>query len=85
MKTLDQHLIENAAKIEDEAQGYALQYACSIETAREDVRDAYAEGWYDERDRRAYDGVPEDTDCLEDGRDNCNDGPYGEGRYHGRV
>ena len=30
-------------------------------------------------------GEPEDTPCLEDGRDNCDDWGTGEGRYHGRI
>jgi len=27
----------------------------------------------------------EDTPCLEEGRDNCNDWGTGEGRFHGRL
>lgn len=27
----------------------------------------------------------EDTPCLEDGRDNCNDWGTGEGQFHGRM
>lgn len=28
---------------------------------------------------------PDDTPCLEDGRDNCDDAGTGEGRWHGRM
>jgi hypothetical protein len=31
------------------------------------------------------DEPPEDSPCLENGRDNCDDWGTGEGRYHGRV
>lgn len=30
-------------------------------------------------------GGPEDTDCIESGRDNCDDWGTGEGAYHGRI
>ncbi len=36
------------------------------------------------RDREMF-GEPVDTDCIEDGRDNCNDWGTGEGRFHGRI
>jgi hypothetical protein len=29
--------------------------------------------------------IPDDTPCLEDGRDNCDDAGTGEGRWHGRM
>ena len=30
-------------------------------------------------------GLPEDSPCLEAGRDNCDDFGTGEGRFHGRF
>jgi hypothetical protein len=38
--------------------------------------------YLDDDDRRE---PHEDTPCLEDGVDNCNDSGTGEGRYHGRI
>ena len=35
-------------------------------------------------DREAF-GEPQDTYCLEAGRDNCNDWGTGEGQFHGRI
>lgn len=35
-------------------------------------------------DREVF-GEPDDTPCLESGRDNCDDYGTGEGRYHGRM
>jgi predicted lipid-binding transport protein (Tim44 family) len=39
----------------------------------------------EEQCERAERGEPEDTPCLENGRDNCDDWGTGEGRYHGRI
>lgn len=42
--------------------------------------------WMEQRAQdREIDGYPEDTYCLEDGRDNCNDWGTGEGQFHGRI
>ena len=35
-------------------------------------------------DREIF-GEPEDTPCIESGRDNCDDWGTGEGQYHGRI
>lgn len=35
-------------------------------------------------DRELY-GEPLDTDCIENGRNNCDDWGTGEGRFHGRI
>lgn len=34
---------------------------------------------------REINGEPEDTFCIEAGRNNCDDWGTGEGRYHGRF
>jgi chaperonin cofactor prefoldin len=52
--TLEQHLKNNAAKIQAEAIEYAASYKCDLETALDDVRDAYAEGWHLDNDERLY-------------------------------
>lgn len=52
--TLEQHIAENAAKIEQEAHEYAKNYGCDIETAREDVGDAYIQGWHEDMEERRY-------------------------------
>jgi hypothetical protein len=46
----------------------------------DDLRDAY-----DDQFARDPLDATEDTPCLEDGRDNCNDHGTGEGRFHGRI
>lgn len=45
----------------------------------DDLRDAYDDQFTDLRE------PPEDTPCLESGRDNCDDAGTGEGRFHGRI
>jgi len=35
--------------------------------------------------REAWEDLHDDTPCLEDGRDNCNDWGTGEGQFHGRM
>ena len=52
----------------------------------DDAVDELMQDWYEEeaRDRELF-GEPEDTPCLEAGRDNCDDWGTGEGRFHGRV
>lgn len=45
--------------------------------------DALVQEWED--DARAAAKDHDDTPCLEDGRDNCNDHGTGEGQFHGRM
>ena len=51
------------------------------EAAIEILEDWRAEA---KRDREEF-GDPEDTPCLEPGRDNCDDWGTGEGQFHGRI
>lgn len=48
--------------------------------------DGIMRDWVEERahDREQF-GEAEDSPCLEDGVDNCNDWGTGEGRFHGRI
>lgn len=48
----------------------------------EDARDL-AHDWLSERARDLE--TQEDSPCLEDGVDNCNDWGTGEGQFHGRI
>lgn len=51
-----------------------------------DLAQALAAAGAGNADRRYGRREPqEDTPCLEDGRDNCNDAGTGEGRFHGRI
>ncbi len=51
-----------------------------------DLWEAWQEGYEGARAaaRAEFDDVPEDTPCIESGRDNCDWGT-GEGRFHGRI
>lgn len=57
MITIEQHLANNAARIEVEAQQYAKSYGCSLEKARQDVADEYKQGWYEAADDQRYNGA----------------------------
>lgn len=53
------------------------------------VDDAIADEEYDahvghEEDERTG-RIPDDSPCIENGVDNCDDSGSGEGRYHGRM
>ncbi len=52
MTRLEQHIAENAERIEREAKAYAKTYGCTLEKARQDVAGEYAQGWHDEMDAR---------------------------------
>jgi len=45
--TLAKHLANNKTNIEKDAIEYARQYGMTLEKAREEVRDEYAQGWYE--------------------------------------
>lgn len=48
MVTLREHLARSHAAIERDAAIYAASYGCSIDKARADVEDEYAQGWHEE-------------------------------------
>jgi hypothetical protein len=52
MNTIQQHIEQNRAEIEAAAQQYAKDYGMSIERARREVADEYAQGWHEENDSR---------------------------------
>lgn len=52
--TLQQHIEKNRAQIESEARAYAKAYGCTLDEARRDVRDEFAQGWHVEQDGRIY-------------------------------
>lgn len=55
------------------------------EDLEEEIREVLADWAADEAHDREVFGEPMDTDCIENGRDNCDDAGTGEGRWHGRF
>lgn len=64
-----------------ELNAYSTLGNWSIDECQDTLFDWYAEAAED----REIHGTPEDTPCLESGRDNCDDAGTGEGQYHGRM
>lgn len=50
----------------------------------DDLADLATDWCHEEAQFRAENPI-EDSPCLEDGRDNCDDHGTGEGRWHGRI
>lgn len=52
--TLEQHLEQNREQIEHEAPEYARQYNVSLERARREIADEFAQGWHEAADDARY-------------------------------
>lgn len=52
--TLEQHLSQNREQIEREAPAYAERYRVTLERARKEIADEFAQGWYEAADNARY-------------------------------
>lgn len=86
---MNRNQIEVARRKRIEAKVAAEYPEDTPEQQAETVEELIEDEIHDENQNRAFErdtfGEPEDTPCLESGRDNCDDWGTGEGRFHGRI